>query len=719
MSIWMPRKGGNLRPMVMSLASLSRPGYRFILPSEQNRFLYESLSYSMSARRLASTSPEGRSDTKPNTELPTASKTGKAGDSKSPTLFSPTPSKSAPLATTQTPPTRSNDNNTDVSTSEVKPAVPAEDKSATKSKDETKPEGRLAKSWAWIKHEANHYWDGTKLLAAEVRVSSKLLRKVLNGARLTRRERRQLTRTTNDLLRLIPFAVFVLVPFMELLLPVALKLFPNMLPSTFEDKFAAQEKQRKLLKVRLEMAKFLQDTLKESPLKSGSNILSTDEFKNFFLKVRSTGESPSVEEVVKVAKLFDSDLTLDNLSRPQLVSICRYMGLNAFGTDNFLRFQIRSRLVDIRRDDEVILNEGVDSLSTKELQHACQSRGLRTVGVSPSRLREEMSEWIDLHLTNRVSGVLLILSRAFTWDRDGDVPVLKGLESVMSSLPDTLLSEAELEVDSEKASYKQKLEVLQQQEELIDDEAEQEAKEEDARRQRRAVEERAKREEEALMAQSLLPESELQAPAEEDDARMTTEQLTELGEALSILSAKSSVLKERDELRALMEENQRAEEVCSALETGAFLGLDTIFDLKENATQKAEGEPTTTPSNPLIKKIRAMLTKVDQQLEAYDAKVGSSLQMITCDSQGKIPVHDLERALRVIKHAPGEDEIEGLVHKLDVDHDGYVVLEHVLGLVREEGLGIVLDDEAKNIVGQGREIIDSNLKPKKEDIVQE
>ena len=41
------------------------------------------------------------------------------------------------------------------------------------------------------------------------------------------------------MLRLIPFAVFVIVPFMELLLPVALKLFPNMLPYTFEDKFAA------------------------------------------------------------------------------------------------------------------------------------------------------------------------------------------------------------------------------------------------------------------------------------------------------------------------------------------------------------------------------------------------------------------------------------------------------------------------------------------------
>lgn len=671
----------------MSLAGLSRPGYRFKLPSQQQLFLYESLSYTVSSRRLSSTSTGGRKDLKPDPETLPPSKTGKSGDSKGSTLFSPTPSKpTPPSASAPSPPVQPSDKNAEISKPESKSLAGVEDKNLAKSK-EAKPEGRVAKAWAWIKHEANHYWDGSKLLAAEVRVSSKLLRKVLNGARLTRRERRQLTRTTNDLLRLIPFAVFVLVPFMELLLPVALKLFPNMLPSTFEDKFAAQEKQRKILKVRLEMAKFLQDTLRESPLRSSSGILSTDEFKNFFMKVRSTGESPSTEDIIKVAKLFDTDITLDNLSRPQLVSICRYMGLNAFGTDNFLRYQIRSRLTDIRRDDEVILNEGVDSLSTKELQHACQSRGLRTVGVSPSRLREEMSEWIELHLTNRVSGVLLILSRAFTWDRDGDVPVVKGLEGVMSSLPDTLLSEAELEVDSEKASYKQKLEVLQQQEELIDDEAEQEAKEEDARRQRRAVEEQAKREEEALMAQALLPESELQLPAEEDDARMTTEQLTELGEALSILSAKSSVLKERDELRALMEENQRAEE--------------------ENAAQQAEGEPAAAPSNPLIKKIRAMLTKIDEQLEAYDAKVGSSLQMISCDSQGKIPVYDLERALRVIKHAPGEDEIQGLVHKLDVDHDGYVVLEHVLGLVREEGLGIVLDDEAKSLVGQGKEIMDS------------
>jgi LETM1 and EF-hand domain-containing protein 1 len=92
---------------------------------------------------------------------------------------------------------------------------------------------------------------------------------------------------------------------MEFLLPVALKLFPNMLPSTFEDKYAAvshslfdaflqiklfpeqEEKQRKLLRVRLDMAKFLQETLRESGLKANAHIVGSEAFKAFFLKVRS------------------------------------------------------------------------------------------------------------------------------------------------------------------------------------------------------------------------------------------------------------------------------------------------------------------------------------------------------------------------------------------------------------------------------------------------
>ncbi|OJT07282.1 LETM1 and EF-hand domain-containing protein 1, mitochondrial [Trametes pubescens] len=561
-------------------------------------------------------------------------------------------------------------------TSTEKPLTPA-----------PKEEAPLAtRVWKKVKHEAKHYWHGSKLLAAEVRISARLQWKILHGETLTRRERRQLKRTTQDLLRLIPFAVFVIVPFMELLIPVVLKLFPNALPSTFEDKFAAEEKQRKLLRVRLEMAKFLQETLRESGLKANAHIVGTEAFKEFFRKVRSTGESPSSQDIINVARLFDDDLTLDNLSRPQLVSMCRYMGINAFGTDNFLRGNIRARLLQLRRDDEAISREGIDELSTSELQAACQSRGIRTTGVSPARLREELATWIELHLGQRVSGVLLVLARAFQFDKkpgegeDGKTAIIQSLEAVLCGLPDNLLSEAELEVDSEQASYKQKLDVLKQQEELIQDEQEQEQREEDARR--------AKKEEEARLAESLLPESELhpeEAPVQ--DARMTTEQLKELAEALSILSTKSSVIKERDELRGLMEENLQAE------------------------------EDPKSPSGALTKRIRSMLEKIDKQLDAYDARVGSSLQMISCTPDGKIPVKDLEKALAVIKHKPDEDVGHQVIEKLDVDKDGYVELEHVLGLVREEGLGILLDDEAQTLIGQGIEI--KNSKPRKEDIVQE
>ncbi|KAI6032551.1 LETM1-like protein-domain-containing protein [Pisolithus marmoratus] len=503
----------------------------------------------------------------------------------------------------------------------------------------------LTRVWKKVKHEAQHYWHGSKLLVSGVRISARLQWKILHGESLTRRERRQLKRTMQDLLRLIPFCVFLIVPFMELLLPVALKLFPNMLPSTFEDKFAAEEKQRKLLRVRLEMAKFLQETLRESGLRANAHIVGSDAFKEFF------------------RKLFDDDLTLDNFhahnSYPRAVT---WAPTHSGRTISLGALYARGSGIS------------VGTIKQSMLKAACQSRGIRTSGVSPARLRDELSTWINLHLHNRVSGVLLILGRAFNFDRtygvdeDGKTAVIKCLESVMSGLPDNL-------VDSDKASYKQKLEVLQQQEELIEDEAEQEQKGEDARRAKRESQEQ-----EIRTAHSLLPDAELHpevAPTTEN-ARMTTEQLNGLGEALCVLSAKSSVLKERrDELRTLMEENLQGDE-----------------------------DPKSPSIGALTKRIRTMLTKIDAQLQDYDARMG------------RIPVEDLEKALTVIKHRPDDEVIQAVIQKPDVDQDGYVELEHVLGLIKEDGLGIEVDDEARTIIVQGKEIrMDS--RPREEDIVQE
>ena len=75
---------------------------------------------------------------------------------------------------------------------------------------------------------------GFRLFGFELRVATRLVWKQLQGEVLTRRERKQLTRTTADLFRMVPFTLFIIIPFAEFLLPVALRLFPNMLPSTFQ-----------------------------------------------------------------------------------------------------------------------------------------------------------------------------------------------------------------------------------------------------------------------------------------------------------------------------------------------------------------------------------------------------------------------------------------------------------------------------------------------------
>lgn len=531
----------------------------------------------------------------------------------------------------------------------------------------------MQRIWKNVKEEASHYWHGTKLLGKEIRLSAKYQLKLLNGKKLTRRERRQLKRTTTDLLRLIPFSVFLIVPFMELLLPVALKLFPNMLPSTFENESKELEKKRKLLKVRLEMAKFLQETIKETGMTK--KVHETEEFKDFFRKLRNTGEKPSIDDVVKVAKFFEDDLTLDNLSRPQLISMCRYMNINAFGTDNFLRYTIRKRMKHLEADDAMIDAEGIDSLSVPELRHACQSRGIRSLNVDEEGLRKELAQWIDLHLHRGLSATLLILGRAFAFNRGGDGEAgdstLESLKDALSSLPDTLLNEAELEVSNESATNKQRLIVLEEQEELIEDELEQEQKEEDARKAAREQErlQKAEQEEQEKMenvletAANMLP---MENTVDPDGIRMTSEQLNELGEALSILSAKSSVLKEKIELKQLAEENQEASE-----------------------------DPENHTSAALVKRIQKMIQQIDQQIEEYDKEVGTRMHQINIGQDGKISVADLQKALEAIKHRPTDEAIKILIEKLDVDHDGFVPLEHVVSLAEEEGLGIVFGEDAE------------------------
>ena len=69
--------------------------------------------------------------------------------------------------------------------------LPSDAKSSLPAAKQPSTESLKTRIWKKVKHEAQHYWHGSKLLVSEVRISSKLQWKILHGEVLTRRERRQ------------------------------------------------------------------------------------------------------------------------------------------------------------------------------------------------------------------------------------------------------------------------------------------------------------------------------------------------------------------------------------------------------------------------------------------------------------------------------------------------------------------------------------------------
>lgn len=129
----------------------------------------------------------------------------------------------------------------------------------------------------------------------------------------------------------------------------------------------------------------------------------------FNTQIAVSGEQASTEEIMRFSKLFEDELTLDNLSRPQLKALCKWAYINPLfsitrplynrllllqplGTNDFLRFQLRMKLNQLKADDQLIDSEGISSLTVKELQGASQARGMRALGMPEERLKSQLQQ---------------------------------------------------------------------------------------------------------------------------------------------------------------------------------------------------------------------------------------------------------------------------------------------------------------------------------------
>lgn len=215
-----------------------------------------------------------------------------------------------------------------------------------------------------------------------------------------------------------------------------------------------------------------------------------------FLESARSGRMIPPELIIRYATYFQDDLTLDNMPRMQLINMCKYMGIPPYGSDSFLRFQLRHRIRILKEDDQRILWEGIDSLTKMELREACRERGMRSTGLSKDAYKRMLIQWLELSVEKNVPISLLIMSRTFflqeeAFERKPDEEKpgesLAGLADTISGLDKEVLNEVILNVatSEEKMSNpdvrKIKLEVLSKQNELI---REEEAAREAAKKQK-------------------------------------------------------------------------------------------------------------------------------------------------------------------------------------------------------------------------------------------
>ncbi|KAL6105915.1 letm1 [Pungitius sinensis] len=550
----------------------------------------------------------------------------------------------------------------------------------------------------WVVDEVKHYYHGFRLLWIDTTIAGRMLWRVLNGHPLSRRERRQFLRTCADVFRLLPFLVFIIVPFMEFLLPVALKLFPNMLPSTFETQSKKEERLKTELRVKLEMAKFLQDTIEEIALRNKAaqgNV--TEEFSTFFQKIRDSGERPSNEQIIRFSKLFEDELTLDNLTRPQLVALCRLLELQSIGTNNFLRFQLIMKLRTIRADDKLIAEEGVESMSVNEVQTACRARGMRSLGVTEERLREQLIQWLELHLNQQIPTSLLLLSRAmFLPDTLSPADQLK---TTLQTLPEIVTKEAQMmvaEMELSKVDNKAKVETTLREEAAI----RQDNKDRAMERLADAAEKAAKEGELEFEAEQVKADVAAHPETLKDAAPVIEgikgEEITK--DEIDLLSDACSKLKEQKKLLTL--EKEELEELKDDVQEYNEDLEEIKMELSKTGQEKALEE--SKASQRLSKRVNRMIGRIDKIIvELEKDKVILDGQMdggstppvglfFTKQSDAKslfytfrenlISIAELIAVMRQIQNIP-EHKLQSIAEALDDNKDGKIDIDDVIKVV--------------------------------------
>jgi len=395
-----------------------------------------------------------------------------------------------------------------------------------------------------------------------------------------------------------------------------------------------------------------------------------EDVRRFMLQMREGGVSQSSsEELLTMMRGFKDNVTLDHLYRDQLVSMARFLGMNAFAPTAILRFQVRQRLRKLRNEDRDIMWEGVDTLRDEELVQDLRTRGLPTLNLSKGQMRTTLSNWLQLSQKKEIPYTLLILTNMlhFAGTREeqemmtDDLPSSRGhsdaqidvvaAQAALSSLSPDLADKSTL-VSQVDVSNDEKLQALRREEELI--------------------------EEERIVAQSYVKPEELSGEDEDDHKKaaakegkpkkaakaqleLSHDQVGEIAEAVELMAADSPVAKERLEVERLNDERECARERIE------------------------EGKKQSRTVAMLDDRVSAMLERLQLELKETESSIGEAFHTLDLDADGVVTHAELLTAMEELHTSkrPNAAAFQEMLNQIDIDDDGKISVQDFKRLIRE------------------------------------
>ena len=259
-------------------------------------------------------------------------------------------------------------------------------------------------------------------------------------------DERKAGKVKTDILKFIPFSLFLIVPGGEALLPAYLKLFPNSLPSQFISDSDRKKKMHDLHKIQQVAA---EDLITTWPIYLKSLLENPDVTEEDKIAIKGLLDSLSGEEslptnLLEFRFIFRKYGNFRNFKNPALLNIAKFMGQEPITGLNFLNSllkMVRLRTLDpcgewlqhysrlfllrqinlifnrLRVEDQMLSAEDISKIHENILAKICLDRGI-DLDKSKREQVEDLRLWLSISNLRNVPHSLLLISRVSDFTKD-------------------------------------------------------------------------------------------------------------------------------------------------------------------------------------------------------------------------------------------------------------------------------------------------------------